>query len=81
MFFAIRNDSDALFANYKIAVACTRDVQLMELAKRTYPRDFVAGLAKCLSTDSKLSAKDQYDWEQAKKRGKEALQPPQRRNV
>jgi exonuclease 3'-5' domain-containing protein 1 len=50
VFFDVRNDSDALFAHYGIALAGIEDIQLMESATRprTQSRGFVTGLAKCI---------------------------------
>ncbi|KAF2093962.1 hypothetical protein NA57DRAFT_68961 [Rhizodiscina lignyota] len=66
VFFDIRNDSDALFAHYKISVAEVKDLQLMELATRSFGKKFVAGLAKCIERDSSLSHAERTDWMQTK---------------
>jgi exonuclease 3'-5' domain-containing protein 1 len=48
VFFDVRNDSDALFAHYGIALQSVEDVQLMESATRRdmYLRKHLSGLAK-----------------------------------
>ncbi|KAF2869033.1 hypothetical protein BDV95DRAFT_499346 [Massariosphaeria phaeospora] len=50
VFFDVRNDSDALFFHYGIALQGNQDLQLMELAARDYNRKFVSGLGKCLAS-------------------------------
>lgn len=39
----------------------------MELASRRGPKDFVAGLAKCIDRDGVVSAETKLDWQQRKK--------------
>jgi exonuclease 3'-5' domain-containing protein 1 len=50
VFFDVRNDSDALFAHFGVALQGVEDVQLMESATRktTAPRKFLSGLSKCI---------------------------------
>lgn len=50
VFFDARNDSDALFAHYGVAMQGVEDVQLMESATRTTTasRRFLNGLNKCV---------------------------------
>jgi exonuclease 3'-5' domain-containing protein 1 len=55
VFFDIRNDSDVLFAPYQISVAGIKDLQLMELATRKGPIEFVSGLSKCIDKGLSLS--------------------------
>ncbi|TAQ86185.1 hypothetical protein B7494_g5478 [Chlorociboria aeruginascens] len=50
IFFDVRNDSDALYAHYGIALQGVQDIQLMENASRSYSKNFLAGLAKCIET-------------------------------
>ena len=49
VFFDVRNDSDALFAYFGVAIQGVEDVQLMESATRTTTRSrkYLNGLAKC----------------------------------
>ncbi|GAB7366007.1 hypothetical protein MBLNU230_g7331t1 [Neophaeotheca triangularis] len=47
-FLDVRNDSDALFAHYRVRLAGVTDIQLLELAERRALRDRVAGLATCM---------------------------------
>lgn len=57
VFFDVRNDSDALFAHFGVALQGVQDVQLMESATRrsTQSRKFLSGLAKCLEENIPLS--------------------------
>lgn len=50
VFFDVRNDSDALFAHFGVALQGVEDVQLMESATRrtTGSRKFLSGLASVL---------------------------------
>jgi exonuclease 3'-5' domain-containing protein 1 len=80
VFFDVRNDSDALYARYGIALAGIEDVQLMESATRptTHSRRFVAGLAKCiaqhLSTTPTQSA-SLAAWKLTKGKGEKLFNP------
>lgn len=52
----MRNDSDALFSHFNIALKCVDDLQLMELATRfRKSRQYLAGLAWCIEHDSRMS--------------------------
>lgn len=50
VFFDVRNDSDALFSHFGVALKGVEDIQLMESATRktTSSRKYVTGLAKCV---------------------------------
>jgi exonuclease 3'-5' domain-containing protein 1 len=54
VFFDVRNDSDALFAHFGVALQGVQDVQLMESATRntTISRKFVSELTKCIQEKS-----------------------------
>ncbi|KAK4544147.1 hypothetical protein LTR36_004645 [Oleoguttula mirabilis] len=73
--FDVRNDSDALFAHYRISVAGIVDLQLMELASRRGSRDFVAGLAKCIGNDVAVSAAAKAEWQRTKDTGSRLFDP------
>jgi exonuclease 3'-5' domain-containing protein 1 len=73
--FDIRNDSDALFSHYQISVDGIKDLQLMELATRQGPKDFVAGLAKCVEKDSSSSALVKAGWQRTKNDGGQLYDP------
>ncbi|KAI9774098.1 MAG: hypothetical protein M1840_005191 [Geoglossum simile] len=66
VFFDIRNDSDALFSHYQISVNCIQDLQLMELATRTFSRRYVNSLAKCIERDSTMTTAEKRDWRRIK---------------
>jgi exonuclease 3'-5' domain-containing protein 1 len=67
-FFDVRNDSDALYSHYNIAVDAIIDVQLLELAMRDHSVDFVAGAAKYIQKDSTASAAVKLSWQRTKER-------------
>ncbi|KAL2192838.1 hypothetical protein P885DRAFT_64589 [Corynascus similis CBS 632.67] len=48
VFFDVRRDSDALYSHFQIRLAGVQDLQLMELATRSFPRRVVCGLARCI---------------------------------
>ncbi|KAF9639095.1 putative Exonuclease 3'-5' domain-containing protein 1 [Lasiodiplodia theobromae] len=62
MFFDVRNDSDALFAHHQISLRGVIDVQLMELATRTYYRRHLASLAKCVEGNSAVAPATKEHW-------------------
>jgi exonuclease 3'-5' domain-containing protein 1 len=53
VFFDVRNDSDALFAHFGVALQGVEDVQLMESATRktTASMKFSSGLANCIESN------------------------------
>jgi exonuclease 3'-5' domain-containing protein 1 len=73
VFFDVRNDSDALFALYKIALAGIEDIQLMESATRrtTQSRGFVTGLAKCIEQNLSTT----QAWKLVKEKGEKLFNP------
>jgi exonuclease 3'-5' domain-containing protein 1 len=79
VFFDVRNDSDALFAHYGIALAGIEDVQLMESATRptTQSRRLVAGLTTCieenLTTPSQTASLTR--WKLVKRKGEKLFNP------
>lgn len=64
--FDARNDSDALFAHYKISLDGVQDLQLMELATRKRSKKYVSGLAKCIEKESPASAAKKREWKRQK---------------
>ncbi|KAH6673378.1 domain-containing protein 1 [Halenospora varia] len=66
VFFDVRNDSDALFALYRISLDGVKDLQLMELASRTYSQTFLAGLGKCIENDGPFSPQAKQSWRERK---------------
>ncbi|KAI1341775.1 ribonuclease H-like domain-containing protein [Xylariaceae sp. FL0016] len=82
-FFDVRNDSDALYAQFGIPLAGIHDIQLMESATQETAEDrkFLAGLNKCIKpVDMKSelnNTPNQYwiAWRRAKRMGKELFDP------
>ena len=75
VFFDIRNDSDALFSLYGVRVGGIEDLQLMELASRTFSRRTVNGLAKCIGQDTTLTYVDRQAWQKVKDKGRDLFDP------
>jgi exonuclease 3'-5' domain-containing protein 1 len=80
VFFDVRNDSDALYAHYRITLAGIEDVQLMESATRptTQSRRFVAGLAKCIEQNlSTMPTQSTFlaAWKLTKEKGEKLFNP------
>jgi len=62
VFFDVRNDSDALFAHYGIALQGVEDVQLMESATRkdAYSRKHLSGMAKYMEKNITVGNFERY---------------------
>ncbi|RYC80175.1 hypothetical protein BFJ63_vAg16938 [Fusarium oxysporum f. sp. narcissi] len=75
VFFDVRNDSDALYGNYQIRLAGIYDLQLMELATRSFSRRCVNGLSKCIEQDAPMSIQERLDWVQTKEGGLRLFAP------
>ncbi|RGP78639.1 3 -5 exonuclease [Fusarium longipes] len=75
VFFDVRNDSDALYGRYRIKLAGIHDLQLMELATRSFSRRCVNGLSKCIDRDASLSAQEKSDWARVKEAGLRLFAP------
>ncbi|KAL4884635.1 ribonuclease H-like domain-containing protein [Aspergillus karnatakaensis] len=73
--FDVRNDSDALYAHYNIHLAGIHDLQLMELATRSFPRRYVQGLARCIECDAKIAYAERAKWKEAKEKGVRLFAP------
>ncbi|KAJ4146943.1 hypothetical protein LMH87_001497 [Akanthomyces muscarius] len=67
--FDVRNDSDALYKHFNIRLAGMQDLQLMEVATRSFGRKHVNGLAKCIERDASLSAAERQRWKDCKETG------------
>lgn len=70
VFFDVRNDADALYAHFNISLRGVHDIQLLEVATRSWAKDRVAGLRQCIRSDARLATKVRRDWEAVKERGK-----------
>jgi exonuclease 3'-5' domain-containing protein 1 len=70
VFFDVRNDSDALFTHFGVALQGVEDVQLMESATRTTTssRRLLNGLVKCVEQDL-LHGSELAGWKLAKEKG------------
>ncbi|RAL09373.1 exonuclease [Aspergillus homomorphus CBS 101889] len=75
VFFDVRNDSDALFAHYGINLAGIQDLQLMELATRTFSKRFVKGLGKCIEYDAPMTPSERAKWKACKDAGRNLFAP------
>ena len=74
-FFDVRNDSDALFHLFSIKLAGIQDIQLMELATRTFSKRCVNGLSKCIERDLSLGSSEAQEWKRIKDKGKKLFAP------
>ncbi|KAL3466891.1 ribonuclease H-like domain-containing protein [Aspergillus heterothallicus] len=74
-FFDVRNDSDALYAQFGIHLAGIVDIQLFELATRGGPRRLVNGLARCIERDAGLSWTETAEWRNTKENGRKLFAP------
>ncbi|CAN9090525.1 unnamed protein product [Alternaria alternata] len=73
VFFDVRNDSDALFAQFGVALQGVEDIQLMESATRktTASRKFLNGLTKCVENTLPMGicGRGLVSWKLAKEKG------------
>ena len=76
VFFDVRNDSDALFSHFGVALRGVEDVQLMESATRktTASRQRVSGLAKCIQDYVTFNSKELASWKLSKEKGMRLFQ-------
>ena len=77
VFFDVRNDSDALFAHFKISLHGVQDVQLLEVATRSHSKDKVTGLAMCIEKDARLTPEASAAWKATKQKGRSNFAPEQ----
>nr|POE48996.1 ekc/keops complex subunit pcc1 [Quercus suber] len=75
VFFDIRNDSSALFGLFGINVRGIEDLQLLELATRSFDKRCVNGLAKCIDRDAGLGWIERQTWVTVKDRGRKLFLP------
>ncbi|CZS92358.1 uncharacterized protein RAG0_02766 [Rhynchosporium agropyri] len=75
VFFDVRNDSDALFSHFQVRLAGIVDLQVMEYATRTYRKQFVNGLSKCIERDLCLSSRQQSECRRVKEIGLKLFAP------
>jgi exonuclease 3'-5' domain-containing protein 1 len=75
VFFDVRNDSDALFHHFQISLSGVHDIQLMEVATRTFNRRCVNGLQRCIDNDAVMTAAERSAWKAAKDEGLKLFAP------
>ncbi|KAH7074728.1 hypothetical protein BKA63DRAFT_566384 [Paraphoma chrysanthemicola] len=75
VFFDVRNDSDALFHHFQISLSGVHDIQLMELATRSFPRKVVNGLQRCIQSDAVMTVAEKSAWNAAKEEGMKLFAP------
>lgn len=75
VFFDVRNDSDALYALYQINLSGIHDLQLMELASRSFSRRCVNGLTKCIERDLSMSFTERQTCMAVKEKGLKLFAP------
>ncbi|KAJ5889290.1 hypothetical protein N7504_010100 [Penicillium tannophilum] len=73
--FDVRHASDAFFGLYGVSVDGIRDVQLMELGTRTGSKDLLAGLKKCVETDSTITQTEKTAWGRTKDHARQVFDP------
>lgn len=74
-FFDVRNDSDALFYHYQISLSGVDDIQLMELVTRTFGRQYLNGLQRCIENDAIMTPTEKKSWNLAKEKGLRLFAP------
>lgn len=75
VFFDVSNDSDALFSKFGINLASVQDIQLIELATRSFPGRCVNGLTKCIERDISLTESETKAWKETKEKGLNLFAP------
>ncbi|KAI9715966.1 MAG: hypothetical protein M1812_005600 [Candelaria pacifica] len=77
VFFDVRSDSDALYGNFKIELAGVEDIQLLEIASRSFNRQRINGLARCIERDAQMTRSERSDWLVTKNEGRNLFDPKQ----
>lgn len=77
VFFDVRNDSDALYAEYGIDLQGIEDLQLMEFAARPFgdSRLLLMGLAGCIERDLPLGDATMVQFLKVKEKGRKLFAP------
>ncbi len=76
--FDVRNDSDALYHHFQIALQGIQDVQLMENASRSGPisnKKWLQGLAKCITKDVPITQQEKEICKKIKDKGRRLFAP------
>ncbi|KAK8068892.1 hypothetical protein PG994_005508 [Apiospora phragmitis] len=75
-FFDVRNDSDALFHHFGVALRGVEDIQLMENASRPDgQRNYVFGLSRSIKWARILSPDERTEWTESKEAGNMLFNP------
>jgi exonuclease 3'-5' domain-containing protein 1 len=75
VFFDVRNDSAALFSHFQIDLAGIHDLQLMELATRSFSKRCLKGLTKCIEGDLSLTSAEIKVCKEIKEKGLSLFAP------
>lgn len=78
VFFDVRNDSDALYSLFGVALQGVEDIQLMENASRPGPalrKRLLSGLSRCIEKDAVVSSQEKQNWMAVKEAGKKLFAP------
>ncbi len=75
--FDVRNDSDALYFHFGIALQGIQDIQLMENASRPAlsQKRLLNGLQNCIQYDAPINAQDKHAWKTIKEKGVKLFAP------
>ncbi|QIW97450.1 hypothetical protein AMS68_002968 [Peltaster fructicola] len=73
--FDVRSDSDALYNLYQVNLRGVEDLQLMELATRTWSRYRLKSLFNCIREDAGLTMAEWIAWSRVKNNGKHLFAP------
>ncbi|EEP78734.1 predicted protein [Uncinocarpus reesii 1704] len=74
--FDVRNDSNALYFLYGVALQGVEDIQLMEVACRRGLQTYLSGLARCIDLDLiSLGFGEKRVWKAAKEKGGRLFRP------
>ncbi|KAL4908713.1 hypothetical protein BDW74DRAFT_173945 [Aspergillus multicolor] len=74
-FFDVRNDSDALYSQFGVYLSGIQDIQLLELATRSFSRRCINGLAKAIERDGGLTLTEAIEWNRVKENGRKLFAP------
>ncbi|KAB8227913.1 uncharacterized protein BDW43DRAFT_304292 [Aspergillus alliaceus] len=75
VFVDVRNDSDALYSHFGISLTGIQDLQLMELATRSFPKRCVNGLARCIENKADMTFSERNTWKLGKEKGLNLFAP------
>ncbi|KAL4934844.1 ribonuclease H-like domain-containing protein [Aspergillus oleicola] len=73
--FDVRHDSDALYGHFRIDLAGVQDLQLIELATRTFPKRRVNSLTRCIENDADMTFSERQKWKATKEKGLKLFAP------